>query len=177
MIKVFVTGPPGIGKTTCVIKLYETLTIYNYRVGGFVSEEIRKNGYRVGFKVRDLSSGSETLLASIYEKTMHRIGKYYVKLEDFNNFLESLEKFDEYDLIIIDEIGPMEMLSTKFKSLVTDILRSEIPAVFTVHINISNKLRNLFSTDKPNILFKLTKENRGAMPYIIWREIQRYIRK
>ncbi len=177
MIKIFLTGAPGIGKTTCVLKIYETLTIYKYKVGGFISREIREGGVRVGFKMINLQDGSEGILADIHSRTPYKIGKYYVKLDELNRFVEEMYPIEDYDVMIIDEIGPMEMISNKFKKLINDVLTSEIPAILTIHVNYASKIQKYFKTSRPNILYKLTRENRDGMPLIIWRDLQRYIKR
>lgn len=176
MIKIFLTGAPGIGKTTCVSKIYETLTLYRYVVGGFVSKEMRKEGFRIGFKLVNLFDGSEEVLADIYSKTHHKIGKYNVNLEGLNKFIDRLYPLEKYDIIIIDEIGPMEMLSKKFKKLVQEIMSSDIPSIFTIHVNYANNIHKYFNTSRPNVLYRLTRENREGMPLIIWMELQRHVR-
>jgi len=177
MIKIFLTGAPGVGKTTCVLKIYETLTIYKYKVGGFISKEIREEGIRIGFKMINLLDGDEAILASIHSKTPHRIGKYYVNVKELEKFISKLYPLESYDVVIIDEIGPMEMLSSKFKKLVDDILSSEMPAIMTIHVNYASKIQRYFNTSRPNVLYKLTRENRDGMPLIIWRDLQRYIKR
>ncbi len=177
MIKIFLTGAPGVGKTTCVLKIYETLSIYKFKVGGFISKEIREEGRRTGFKMINLSDGSEGILADINSKTPYKIGRYYVRLDELNKFIDGLYPIDDYDVIIIDEIGPMEMLSNKFKKLIEDVLTSDIPAILTIHVNYASNIKRHFKTSKPNVLYKLTRENRDGMPLIIWRDLQKYIRK
>ncbi|HIE36812.1 TPA: NTPase [Candidatus Geothermarchaeota archaeon] len=176
MIKIFLTGPPGIGKTTCVLKIYETLTLYGYVVGGFVSKEMRKEGKRIGFKLINLFDRSEEVLADIYSKTHYKIGKYNVNLDGLNKFIDRLYPLENYDIIIIDEIGPMEMLSKKFKKLIQEIMLSDTPSIFTIHVSYANKIHEYFNTSRPNILYRLTRENREGMPLIIWMELQRHIK-
>jgi len=50
----FLTGQPGIGKTSVLIKVLDALKTRGYKVGGMVSREIREGRVRVGFEIVDL---------------------------------------------------------------------------------------------------------------------------
>ncbi len=130
-----VTGRPGIGKTTLCLRVYETLKD-KIDIKGFITKEERVKGVRTGFKLVDLSTGREAKLARVGKgKTM--VGKYEVLLEEFEKFLEELDLSGE--LVIIDEVGPMELKSQKFVSLVWEILNKE-DLLFTVHYKATHPL-------------------------------------
>jgi len=53
-IKITITGPPGSGKTTTVIRVAEMLRRRGYTVGGMITRELREGRTRVGFEIEDL---------------------------------------------------------------------------------------------------------------------------
>lgn len=176
MIKIFITGPPGVGKTTVINRLFETLKLYGYNPGGFITYEIREAGKRVGFIIKSLANNKEGILAHIKFKNGYPIGKYKVDIKTLEDIgvealKEAVEK-EDIDIILVDEIGPMEMASPKFKDAVELVLNSEKPAVLTVHYRISTNLNRLFSTDKETKLYMITRDNREAIPFVIWRELK-----
>ena len=64
-----------------------------------------------------------------------QVGKYYVNLNDLDNIgaaaiTQALEKCD---VIAIDEIGPMELFSQKFKQAVTQALEGKKLMLMVVH--------------------------------------------
>jgi len=61
----FVTGRPGIGKTTVLLNATEKLKARGYIVGGMISREVRQNGSRVGFELVDLKTTEKGWLAHI----------------------------------------------------------------------------------------------------------------
>lgn len=82
---IFLTGPPRIGKTTVVLKVVSELRDVGLKVGGMISQEIREGGIRVGFKIVNLKTGLEGILARIDQKSGPSVGKYRVCLDDLEN--------------------------------------------------------------------------------------------
>lgn len=114
------TGSPGVGKSTTLLRAVEILKNRGYRVGGIITREVREKGSRVGFELIDLTSNRRGWLAHVKQKTGPRLGKYRVNLEDLNSIGVSaiLEAVEKCDIIAVDEIGPMELFSEPFKEAV-----------------------------------------------------------
>ncbi len=129
------TGPPGVGKTTIILKLYEHYRTRGVAVAGMVTQEVREGGRRVGFKIRDLDSGREGWLAKTEGATGARIGKYNVDLHDLEGIgVEAIRNAIEgtSKLILVDEVGPMEMTSTAFRRSISRLFHINKPMVATV---------------------------------------------
>jgi nucleoside-triphosphatase len=131
---VLISGKPGSGKTTLVVRLAEKLDREGFKTGGFVTEEIREGKERVGFKVRDLG-GKTAVLAHIDYKGKPRVGKYGVDVQAFESIaLPALSGArGRADLLFVDEIGRMEMMSPLFNAAVLEILDVPTPVVATIH--------------------------------------------
>lgn len=127
---ILLTGRPGSGKTTAIRKIVSQLT---REVGGFYTEEIREKGRRVGFRILTMDA-REGVMAHVDIQSPDRIGKYGVDLTVIDTLaVESLQRaISEKSLIIIDEIGPMELLSSKFKGEVLDVINGDSDVLGTV---------------------------------------------
>ncbi|XP_020777160.1 cancer-related nucleoside-triphosphatase [Boleophthalmus pectinirostris] len=136
MIKhVFLTGQPGVGKTTLVQKACESLVSSGVTVEGFYTEEVRAGGRRVGFDVVTLT-GKRGHLSRIRDVAgpsrgtrEYTVGQYVVDLPSFENLV--LPLFRNVDsggvtkkVFIIDEIGKMELFSQSFIRAVKQTLDS-----------------------------------------------------
>ena len=164
MKNILICGPPGVGKTTLIKKILENI---NLRAGGFYTEEIEENSRRVGFKIISLDN-QKGILAHISVKGMKRVGRYGVNIYDLENIgVKSLSQaLRDDDLIIIDEIGKMEVFSEEFKEKVLDCLNSEKFVLATIGIGGDKFISNIKRRDDI-ILFKVTKENRNKLIEII----------
>jgi nucleoside-triphosphatase len=75
MTIIVLTGAPGVGKTTAVIRVARALKERGVKVGGIVSRELRTNNMRVGFEFIDLTTNDRSVLASITGNGP-KVGKY-----------------------------------------------------------------------------------------------------
>lgn len=114
MTIIVLTGAPGVGKTTAVIRVARELKERGVKVGGIVSREIRTNNTRIGFEFIDLTTNDRSVLASITGNGP-KVGKYFVNVAGCRFVAERLKNaVRNSDIIICDEIGPMELKSREF---------------------------------------------------------------
>ena len=85
-----------------------------------ISREAREGGERVGFEILDLTNGKRGWLAHVNQKIGPQVGKYHVNLRDLEAIGAEaiLEASEKCAVVAIDEIGPMELYSPKFKQTV-----------------------------------------------------------
>ena len=116
------TGKPGTGKTGAI---KEAIAKAKIKAGGFYTQEIRTGGVRQGFRIVTLD-GEEAVLAHISISSPYQVSKYKVDIDSLNKVgVSALRRgLEECDLIIIDEIGKMELLSPQFKETVSQAIDS-----------------------------------------------------
>lgn len=121
-MNILLTGRPGIGKTTLIKRLIEASSLSK---GGFYTEEVREEGQRVGFSLTTLD-GKKSLLAHIKIRSSYRVGRYGVDIDTFEAIgVESITNaISGNELIIIDEVGRMELFSRKFREVVLQALKT-----------------------------------------------------
>ncbi|KAL1315953.1 uncharacterized protein LOC107487404 [Arachis duranensis] len=138
---ILVTGPPGVGKSTLIIRVFESLKAShpNLKLQGFYTREVRSSGERVGFEVVTLD-GRTCPLASTTISTPEScrwpsVGKYKVDVASFESLaLPELQVREDSDLFIIDEVGKMELYSSSFFPAVLKVLESNIPVLASIPI-------------------------------------------
>ena len=127
------TGKPGTGKTSLIKRLVADMRA---DAGGFYTEEIRDGGLRQGFKLVTLD-GEEALLAHTSIRCQNRVSKYGVDTDALDRVgVAALSRaLSERRMVVIDEIGKMELLSAAFRDIVSDIIGSGLKVVGTIMSN------------------------------------------
>lgn len=154
-MKVFITGNPGVGKTTTLLYVVNELKKRNFKLSGFYCPEVRDKGRRIGFKIVDISTLTEDWLAKEGYPGNVKVGRYTVVVESVKRMAEVIRRgLDLADVIAIDEIGPMELSVPELKEIIDKVMKSDKPLVAVVH----RKIR--ISEGK---VYYLTEENRNAL--------------
>jgi len=162
MVKILLTGRPGVGKTTVIRKVVAAGLPLG---GGFLTEEIRQERQRIGFRVEDLRTGEEGILAHVDRKGRPRVGRYGVDIASFERIgVAALrEALRREGCIIIDEIGKMELFSEAFREVVTEVFDSDRPVLGTIPLHRRPFLDRLRGRDDMTLI-EITPSNRSALP-------------
>jgi len=152
-MNLLITGRPGSGKSTLVAALVGRLE-RRRKVGGMLTTEVCEGGVRVGFKIRDIGEEREGVLASISLKDGPRLGRYAVNLEDLEKIgVTAIERaVRSCAVVIIDEIGPMELKSARFRGAVRGALDSDKDVIATLHFGSRERLIGKFGLEEDEVL-------------------------
>src|SRR3972149_4102138 len=147
-LKIGITGLPGAGKTQALMKVMEMLEADGLKVGGMITEPIVKRGRREGFYVMDWATKERRALGDG--------GVRALKHATAN-----------CDVIVIDEVGKMEVESEGFVAAVKEALDADKPLLLTLHKKSRNPLlQDIRRRDDVRIL-EVTQVNRNLLPYKI----------
>ena len=124
------TGRPGTGKTSLI---KQAIAQTDNRAGGFYTEEIRLHGVRKGFRLVTLD-GEDTILSHVDFHTPYRVSKYSVDIDGLDRVgVPALYKAARQgDVVIVDEIGKMELFSHRFREAVSWIIDSGVRILGTI---------------------------------------------
>ena len=176
---IFVTGPPGVGKTSVLLRSVNGLKDRGYKIGGMISRDVREGGVRVGFEIMDFSTRQRGWLAHINQPTGPKISKYRVNLTDLDAIGVSsiLDAIRNANIIIVDEIGPMELFSSAFREAVAEAVESNKPVLGTIHFGLRNPLVNSVKKREDAEIFKVTYENRETLHNFIIDKVVQSLQK
>ncbi|WP_340820310.1 NTPase [Methanolobus sp. WCC4] len=137
MRRIAVTGKPGVGKSTVVARAVEKLDL---KACGIRTAEILVHGKRQGFSIEDISSGRKGILSHV-RCTGPKHGKYHVNLTDLDGIgTKAIRNALDCDIVVIDEVGPMELRSEDFIRAVEDVLDSDRPVLAVLHRSSTHPL-------------------------------------
>ncbi|MCB2210343.1 ATP-binding cassette domain-containing protein [bacterium] len=107
---ILVTGLSGVGKTTWCTRLVELARTAGYTVGGLLSPSIFRDGRKVGIEVVNLAKGDHRQLAVLREGDSARVRtpRWAFDPDALTWANQVLAESDDSDLLVIDEIGPLE---------------------------------------------------------------------
>jgi len=154
------------------MRVVESLRKKGFRVGGLYCPEIRSSSGRLGFKVIELTSGEERILAHVRQKGP-RVSKYGVNLQNLEEISRrALETLPSLQVVIIDEIGPMEVLSPAFCQFVRTALGSPKIVLAALHqktqVGFIGEVKRL-----PNVtILEVTPEKREELVGEVERRIE-----
>lgn len=199
------TGRPGVGKTTVVRRLADRLSGRGHsptpeedgtgpdgdgdrrnrggldadppplRIAGFLTEEIRDEGERQGFRAVTLEGDRERTIAHRSIEGEPRVAAYGVDVEAIDELADSaLDPALDPDAWLIDEIGKMECLSDRFVDAVRELLGGEAPVVATVGAGGTDFMEAVRRRRDAG-LWRVTRENRDGLPARLDRTVRKRV--
>lgn len=149
-----------------MVRAAEALKTRGLSVGGMVSLEVREDGARVGFELVDIASGKRGWLASVKQKVGPQVGKYHVHLGDLDvvGVQAITAALANCTVVVIDEVGPMELFSGKFQDAVRRVLASPKAVLVVVHWKVADTLVLEAKARDDAEIITVTPENRDKLP-------------
>ena len=166
------TGRPGIGKTTVIKAVTESL---GEQAGGFYTEEILGTGGRKGFRLVTLDEQEATIAhVDLRGQGRPRVSRYGVDVKAIERVgVAALRRaMQKGQIVVADEIGKMELFCGPFKDVVLQAVGGLCTVLATVMAKPNPWVKSLKAM--PNIvLWEVTMENRDAMPVRVCRWLDR----
>jgi len=143
-----------------------------------ISREMRTNGRRVGFEITNVSCGDRGVLAHISGLAGPHVGKYRVNLKDLDavGAVSIVRALVDSDVVVIDEIGPMELFSAGFQNAVRRAVESVKLVVSVVHWKARSKLIDEVRERPDAELYEVTFENRERLHEVVVKKAVEFLR-
>ncbi len=168
-VKIGITGLPGSGKTQTLLRIIQHLEEEGVHVGGMVTEPIVEKQRRTGFQITDWLTKEHEVFAHETLKSRIRSGRYGVSLAALEGLgIRSLQAARESaDVIVIDEVGKMEVESDLFTKAVVETLDAKKSIIMTLHKKSRNPLLQDIRRRDELRLLEVTPINKNLLAFKI----------
>tara|TARA_B100001113_G_C20909333_1_gene534907 strand:+ start:207 stop:791 length:585 start_codon:yes stop_codon:yes gene_type:complete len=181
--KIGITGLPRSGKSLVLKKIIKMIEeekekefrsrgedFENYKlIGGMFTEPLVEDGERVGFECVNYQTGERGVMAHKNIDSRLRILGYGIDMSELERVgVPAIEEAkDEFDIIVIDEIGKFTVESEMFVQMVRSAIEEDLPTLVTLHKKSRHPLlQDVRRRDDARIL-EVTPVNRALLPYKI----------
>jgi len=140
---IIISGNIQEGKTTFVEKVINRLKRKEITLGGFLSKVIYQNDKRTGYQLFDLNTERKELLCTVVEHPQwNHYGKFYFNPKGQELGVDILKNIsEESQLIVIDEIGPLELGGEGWSAAIDELVRNSArPMIWVVREHLVEKI-------------------------------------
>lgn len=166
-LKIGISGVLGIGKTETLKRIIDMLEGEGLTIGGMITEPILEDNRQMGFQVMDWETKEKAVFAHLNLNSSIEIKGYGVDLDALNEVgVKAIENAArKNDVILVDEIGKIEVESDRFNDIVKKVMNINKPMILTFNKKSRNPLlQDIRRRDDVRIL-ELTEVNRDLLPY------------
>jgi molybdopterin-guanine dinucleotide biosynthesis protein A len=165
-VRLLITGESGSGKTSWCREYIDRRRKSGSTVGGILSPAIEKQGQRIGSNALDLLTGQEVPFARLSRhnsfKEGDKVGDYTISRDGILFACDAIERALESrcDLVVIDEVGPLELQGKGLMPAVELALASStINVLIVVRSSLREALQKHFSDYEFTVIADLTKSS------------------
>jgi len=167
-VRLIVVGEPGSGKTSWCREYIDWRRKSGSSVGGILSPAIEKQEQRVGSNALDLLTGEEVPFARLSRyrsfKEGEKVGDYTISRDGIQFACSAINRAIESrcDLVVIDEVGPLELSGNGLMPAVELALALAVNALIVVRSSLKEALQRHFSNYEFTVIADLTKSSSNA---------------
>lgn len=161
-MKLLLEGRPGVGKTTVARRVVELLREAGVPARGFFTEELRESGARVGFAIETIG-GPRGVLAHVNFPGPPRVGRYGVDVAAFERLALPALQAAADEVVVIDELGKMELASEAFRAAVLRLFERQPRIVATVHV-FRHPFTDALRRRADVVVLRVTERERAELP-------------
>jgi len=180
--KIGITGLPRSGKSAVMEKVLEMLVEERTReismrgissekpiIGGMRTEPLLEDGERLGYKIIDLVTGEEAVIAHRSIDSRLRVLGYGLDLDELKRIAIPAIDYAQHhcEVLVIDEIGKFSVESEEFVSAVRSALEVDMPTLLTLHKKSRHPLLQDIRRRDDGRILEVTPVNRALLPYKI----------
>jgi len=164
-VRLLVVGEPGSGKTSWCREYIDRRRKSGSTVGGILCPAIEKQGQRVGSNALNLLTGQEVPFARLSRyrsfKQGEKVGDYTISRDGILFACNAIERAVESrcDLVVIDEVGPLELQGKGLMPAVELALASAINVLIVVRSSLREALQKDFPDYEFTVIADLTKSS------------------
>ena len=161
-MRLLVVGEPGSGKTSWCREYIDWRRKSGSSIGGILSPAIEKQGQRVGSNALDLLTGQEVPFARLSRyrsfKRGEKIGDYTISRDGILFACGAIKGAVESrcDLVVIDEVGPLELRGKGLMPAVELALASAVNVLLVVRSSLKEALQGHFPQHEFVVVADLT---------------------
>lgn len=152
---IIITGDPQSGKSTLLEKLVPVLKRQHIRPAGILAKGLWENAIRSGFDLIDLKSNESVPLA----RRLKECEASSVPFEFFPSGIQAgcraLSKAScaGADVVIVDEVGHLEMAGKGWAPFLTPLLRLEtIVHIWVIRTTLVDRACRIWNLDRPPVV-------------------------
>ncbi len=168
-VKIGITGLPGSGKTETLLRIIQLLEEEGIKVGGMITEPIVEKRRRAGFQITNWITKESMVFAHERMKSRVRSGRYGVNLAALEDLgIRALtDARENADVVVIDEVGKMEVESEAFTKTVVETLDDDKSIIMTLHKKSRNPLLQDIRRRDELRLLEVTPVNKNLLAFKI----------
>ncbi len=138
-------------------------------IGGVRTEPLLEDGERMGYKIIDIVTGEEGVIAHKNIDSRLRVLGYGIDTEELNRVaLPAIDHAQHHcEVLVIDEIGKFSVESEAFVQAVRSALEVDMPTLLTLHKKSRHPLLQDIRRRDDGRILEVTPVNRALLPYKI----------
>ncbi len=172
-----VSGPVQGGKTSYLTELVDLLKKRGLKLGGFLARGSFHSGERSGFTLKNIRGGMELPMASAQETAgWFKYRRFWFNPNAFKLgrswILSSLK--EEPDVLVIDEVGPMELEGSGWSESLSSLRNSSVPVqLWSVRDSLLNEVMEHWNISTEHV-FTIHKEKPDQTAELISKKVKFY---